>query len=76
MPFRFYNSRLAATLLLSLVLAFGSTAMAGSAAKKVSIIFADSVNAADSCLSPRTKVSLLSTAWTRISCKCEGNMRH
>jgi ABC-type nitrate/sulfonate/bicarbonate transport system substrate-binding protein len=41
MPFRFHNSKLAATLLLSLVLAFGSTSMAASAAKKVSIIFAD-----------------------------------
>ena len=41
MLFRFHNSRLAATLLLSLVLALGLTAMAASAAKKVTIIFAD-----------------------------------
>lgn len=37
----FHNSRLAATLLLSLVLALGSTAMAASTPAKVSIIFAD-----------------------------------
>jgi ABC-type nitrate/sulfonate/bicarbonate transport system substrate-binding protein len=41
MLFRFHYSRLTATLLLSLVLALDSTAMAASAAKKVSIIFAD-----------------------------------
>jgi ABC-type nitrate/sulfonate/bicarbonate transport system substrate-binding protein len=41
MPIRFHNSRLGATLLLLLVLAVGSTAMAASAAKKISIIFAD-----------------------------------
>jgi ABC-type nitrate/sulfonate/bicarbonate transport system substrate-binding protein len=41
MLFRFHNSRATATLLLSLLLAIGSTAMAASATKKVSIIFAD-----------------------------------
>src|SRR5918995_3398862 len=41
MPFRFYNFSLPITLGLSLLLAMGSTAIASSAAKKVSIIFAD-----------------------------------
>ncbi len=39
--FRFHNSRVTAALLLSLLLPIGSTAMAASATKKVSIIFAD-----------------------------------
>ena len=42
MPFRFYNSSLTITLVLSLLLAMGSTVLAASSAtKKVSIIFAD-----------------------------------
>jgi ABC-type nitrate/sulfonate/bicarbonate transport system substrate-binding protein len=41
MLFRFHNSRATATLLASLLLAIASTAMAASATKKVSIIFAD-----------------------------------
>ncbi len=76
MPFRFHNSRLGATLLLLLVLAVGSTAMAASAAKNVSIIFADFSERSGLLFVAKDQGFFAEHGLDADMCKCEGNMRH